>query len=116
MDFNVMCQDPSNAWICSYISSVFNMQQFPDDGIDDCKPDRFGKYVGALYDPKSNSFKLKDGSVSTLSDREVGGLFRMMGPSTITTMEFNNNRLNIYYDNDSKKSEDPGTVTDVKCG
>jgi hypothetical protein len=139
MDLNAMCQDPSIAWICGYMSKIFNMQQFPsqnseinpfnpfnpnpnpqperpENGIKACNPDRFSNYIGALYDPNSDSFKFKDGSTATLSNREVGGLFRMMGPSTFTTLEFNGKRLNIYYDNASKRSEDPGTITNVRCG
>jgi hypothetical protein len=141
MDFNVMCNDPSFSGLCQYIlnyyklfqslnqnggsnpSSPFNPDPRPNPapinpifGDNECKPDRFSKFIGAEFDPKSKSFKLKDGSVSTLTNNEVGGRFRIIGPTTMTTKDLDTSRLNVYYTNPSKKSEDSGTVTAVKCG
>jgi hypothetical protein len=141
MDFNVMCSNPTFSGLCRYIFNYYIVYQSanqnggsnpfspfnpdprpspapvnPTIDYDACKPDRFNNYIGALYDPKSDTFKLKDGSVSTLTNEEVGGSFRIIGPNTPTTADLKTYRLNFYYTNPSKKSEDPGTVTDIRCG
>jgi hypothetical protein len=143
MDFNVMCSNPTFSGLCRYIFnyyivyqsanqnggsnpfSPFNPDPRPNptpinpifvDDPDACKPGRFSNYIGALYDPKSDTFKLKDGSVSTLTNEKVGGIFRIIGPTTPTSKDLGPKRLNVYYTNPSKKSEDPGTVTGVNCG
>ncbi|KXN64881.1 hypothetical protein CONCODRAFT_13753, partial [Conidiobolus coronatus NRRL 28638] len=100
MDFNTICNDPAFSGFCKYMLNYYKMSQSlnqnggfnplnplnpssdpnpePIDPIfedDECKPDRFSKFIGAEFDPKSKSFKLKDGSTSSLSENEVGGRF-----------------------------------------
>lgn len=127
-----MCKDPNFIGLCSYLINIYKLYKSveisgfsnpvvpnppkPEYINNSCNPERFSFVKGTIYDPKDESFKLPNGSNVKILENDDVGSFRIIGPTTATTKDLNVNRLNIYYENSSNNSEDPGTVTKLSCG